>query len=223
MLVLRPMNCNLWDFCSEKLSWKDVYRALWFIANGLTQLHSKGLLHRDLHPGNVLIREDQYWLSDFGLSGPPSLSKNQIYGNMPFMAPEVLREGNYTTASDIYAFGMLMWMIAGSSPPFNNYNDELHLQLDIIEGERPKKLLDIPSEYDKLMKRCWDENPEERPSAQELLNFFTEVITNENEKKYNFLKNFIKKKDNKYIPIPIQSICESRTHSIIYCHGLLSL
>ncbi|PKC70480.1 kinase-like protein [Rhizophagus irregularis] len=220
MLVLRPMVCNLWEFCSERLTWKDVYQAFWFIANGLTQLHSKGLLHRDLHPGNVLIRENQYWLSDFGLSGPPSSSNNQIYGNTPFMAPEVLKEGNYTTASDIYAFGMLMWMIASSSPPFKDYDDEVQLHLAIIEGERPRKILDIPIEYNLLMKRCWNEDPKERPNAQELLTFFTEVITNENEEKYNFLKNYIKEKeDNKY-PIQVQSIWESRTHSIYYSNDI---
>ncbi|GBC00276.1 hypothetical protein RclHR1_00380044 [Rhizophagus clarus] len=214
MLVLRPMVCNLWESRFEKLSWRDVYQAFWFIANGLTQLHSKKLLHRDLHPGNVLIRENQYWLSDFGLSGPPSSSdSNNIYGNMPFMAPEVLKEGNYTTASDIYAFGMLMWMIASSSPPFSDYNDELQLHLDIINGERPGIILDIPSEYDILMRRCWDEDPKKRPSAQELLDFFTDGIINEKEEKYNFLKNYIKK-ENKYPTI--QSIWESRSHSI-YC------
>lgn len=137
------------------------------------------------------------------------------------MAPEVLKEGNYTTASDIYAFGMLMWMIASSSPPFNDYYDELQLHLAIINGERPGKILDIPIEYNILMKRCWDENPKERPNAQELLTFFTEVITNENEEKYNFLKNYIKE-DNKY-PIQVQSNWESRSHSIYCSKGLFEL
>jgi len=193
MLVLRPMICNLWEFCTEKLTWKDIYHAFSFIANGLNQLHSKGLLYRDLHPGNVLIRENQFWLSDFGLSGPPSKSSKDVYGNTRFMAPEVLNEGNYTTASDIYAFGILMWMLASSSLPFDDFNDDLQLHVAIIEGERPRMIVDIPPEYNSLMKRCWDGNSENRPNAQELLNFFTKAIINEKEEEYSFLKNYVNK------------------------------
>src|SRR5437870_3667610 len=95
MLVLSPAESDLLQFCQEsQYTWRDVYKSLFIIAAALTRLHSTNLVHHDLHPGNVLMSPNangDCYLSDFGLSGPPEMSSDSIYGNLPFIATEVLR------------------------------------------------------------------------------------------------------------------------------------
>ncbi|POG76259.1 hypothetical protein GLOIN_2v1558004, partial [Rhizophagus irregularis DAOM 181602=DAOM 197198] len=64
------------------------------------------------------------------------LKKYDIYGVIPFMAPEVLRGKSYTPASDIYSFPIIMWEFTFGIPPFNNRAHDLHLSLSICKGER---------------------------------------------------------------------------------------
>src|ERR1051325_8191131 len=122
MLVLNSAQMDLLHFCQEtQYTWRDVYKSLFIVTASLKVLHSANLVHHDLHPGNILMSPDangDCYLSDFGLSGPPGMSSDSIYGNLPFIATEVLRGHEYTVAADIYSFGMLMWTFASSVPPF---------------------------------------------------------------------------------------------------------
>ncbi|POG57635.1 kinase-like domain-containing protein, partial [Rhizophagus irregularis DAOM 181602=DAOM 197198] len=85
------------------------------------------------------------------------------------MAPEVLRGNSYTLASDIYSFSMIMWEFTSGIPPFNNIQHDLHLSISICKGERPGIIKNTPQCYVDLMKKCWDEDPSKRPSANEVL------------------------------------------------------
>uniref|UniRef100_U9TQJ2 Uncharacterized protein n=1 Tax=Rhizophagus irregularis (strain DAOM 181602 / DAOM 197198 / MUCL 43194) TaxID=747089 RepID=U9TQJ2_RHIID len=69
------------------------------------------LFHGDFHSGNILLNKAINVISDFGLSRPvnKSTNTNEIYGVIPYMAPEVLRGKPYTKAADIYSFGIIMW------------------------------------------------------------------------------------------------------------------
>src|SRR6266542_6545456 len=91
------------------------------------------------------------YLSDFVLSGPPGMSSGDIYGNLPFIATEVLHGHEYTAAADIYSFGMLMWMFASSVPPFYNQNHDTDLTIKILSGLRPPHISGIPGTYEDLM------------------------------------------------------------------------
>src|SRR6266498_2468588 len=87
------------------------------IAQGLTFLHSHNIVHRDLHPGNVLMHDDKALICDFGLakSLESESSSKKCHGIVPyrdpqlFLNPETFRHGK---ASDIYSFGMLLWRIS---------------------------------------------------------------------------------------------------------------
>ncbi len=96
--------------------------------------------------------------------------KNDIYGVLPFVAPEVLRGNPYTLASDIYSYSMIMWEFTSGIPPFNDRAHDFPLALSICKGERPKIIETIPQCYINLMKKCWDENPLKRPNASEVKN-----------------------------------------------------
>ncbi|GBB91633.1 hypothetical protein RclHR1_00190046 [Rhizophagus clarus] len=98
------------------------------------------------------------------------LKKYEIYGVIPFMAPEVLRGNPHTTASDIYSFSIIMWEFTSGVPPFNDRAHELQLSLSICKGERPEIIENTPQCYVDLMEKCWNGDPLKRPSAQEVKN-----------------------------------------------------
>src|SRR5687768_15258053 len=94
--------------------------------------------------------------------------KNDIYGVLPFVAPEVLRGKPYTPASDIYSFSMIMWEFTSGIPPFDDEEHDFLLALSICEGERPEIIENTQRCYMDLMKSCWDEDPLKRPNASEI-------------------------------------------------------
>ena len=86
------------------MNWKDRITALLDISIGLNTLHNNELIHQDFHPGNLLFNNEQALLiTDFGLCNPANQSSqsNNIYGVMPYVAPEVLR-GNLILNQQIY-------------------------------------------------------------------------------------------------------------------------
>src|SRR5437667_11531484 len=99
---------------------------------------------------------------------------NKIYGVIPYLAPEVLSKKPYTQKSDVYSFGMIMWEFTTGKKPFHDRSHNHYLILDILKGERPQITNDTPKFYAELMKKCWDHNPKNRPTAEEVLDCFIE-------------------------------------------------
>ncbi|GBC08781.1 hypothetical protein RclHR1_08380002 [Rhizophagus clarus] len=105
------------------IEWSKKLKILRFIAEGLNYLHSQKIIHQDLHSGNILCEnEDNLVISDFGISksSMESANDNERYGIIPYMAPEILKGKCYTTLSDIYSFGMIMWELMTGSLPFED-------------------------------------------------------------------------------------------------------
>jgi len=155
-----------------KSDWKQKLHMLYTIIAGLDEIHQQNLIHCDFHDGNILVHSNaEVCISDLGLCRPAksSFKKDDIYGVIPFMAPEVLRGKTYTPASDIYSFSMIMWEFTSGISPFNDRAHDFQLSLSICKGERPKIIENTPQCYVDLMKKCWDENPLKRPSASEVL------------------------------------------------------
>src|SRR5205085_10034952 len=90
---------------------------------GLDALHAAGLVHRDVKPANVLFDENgRALLTDFGLAKGPAYTvltrTGQIVGTLDYLAPELIRGGPASPATDVYALGCLAYECATGQPPF---------------------------------------------------------------------------------------------------------
>ncbi|RHZ67389.1 hypothetical protein Glove_301g66 [Diversispora epigaea] len=176
-IVLRYMkNGNLRDFLDQNKSLPWIER-LWLLSSfisGLKVIHSKGFVHSDLHPGNLMITEaysDSKYkfirLGDLGLCKLANeTSSSGKYGVLPYIAPEALDKYQYSQASDIYSVGIIMWIISTGKIPFANRAHDVELVFDIVNGLRPKINNNIPQCYIELMEKCWHKDPAERPNAE---------------------------------------------------------
>ncbi|GBB97012.1 hypothetical protein RclHR1_00290010 [Rhizophagus clarus] len=156
----------------KSFNWKNKIITLYDIIKGLKEIHQKNIIHCDFHTGNILYdpSHNKVYISDMGLCKEVNNTvKTNIYGVMPYVAPELLRGKPSTQAADIYSFGMIMYFIATGRQPFENRAYDHHLALDICNGIRPKiNEPEAPKCYIDLMKRCWDSNPDKRPNAIDL-------------------------------------------------------
>ncbi|PKY55650.1 kinase-like protein [Rhizophagus irregularis] len=181
MLVMMKMDMDLRNYLqqnNERLTWKERIRITFEIINALYWIHFEEAIHRDLHSGNILFSQfnDRWLISDLGFCGPADKSSKCIYGNLPYIAPEVINGKGCTFKSDIYSVAILMWEISSGQPPFINYkHDDYNLAMDIINGMRPKIMSEIPLEYKSLMVQCWDADPSKRLDIESLLNKIGEI------------------------------------------------
>ncbi|RGB43213.1 kinase-like domain-containing protein [Rhizophagus diaphanus] len=159
---------------STRISWMKKLEILYDIALGLAMLHRKNIVHRNFHPGNIFIDANYQGytcISDIGQYYPSDKDSNnkKLYGVLPYVSPEVLLGTDFTTASDIYSFGMIMWGISTARRPFADRPHDQSLASDICNSLRPKAVKGTPPSFVKLMKKCWDPNPSNRPNATELV------------------------------------------------------
>jgi serine/threonine protein kinase len=180
MLVMGRMDINLREYLQLnhiQLTWRKRLNIAIYIIDALYWIHSENSIHRDLHSGNILYTQfENCWLiSDLGFCGPADRSSESIYGNLPYIAPEVIDGKKATFASDIYSIAMLMWEISSGQPPFINFEHDCDLALKIINGMRPKITPGTPLEYKKLMKECWDADPLKRPGIRTLRDKIIEI------------------------------------------------
>jgi serine/threonine protein kinase len=154
----------------KNILWKNKIGWLFDITDSLNNMHKLGYLHRDLHSGNILHKDELSYISDFGLSGPANEQKSneKIYGILPYIAPEVLNKEPYTSSSDIYSFGVIMTEFSSGKPPFYNRKHNLSLALAICNGLRPEFGKGTPEIYRQLAYKCMNNDPKQRPKADEL-------------------------------------------------------
>ncbi|CAG8755112.1 982_t:CDS:2, partial [Cetraspora pellucida] len=89
------------------------------------EIHKKGIIHRDFHPGNLLYYRRTIYVSDLGFTRPVTDTGKSRVGIMPYMPPEVLNRNCYSQASDVYSFGMIMWILTLGMYPFHNEKHDI--------------------------------------------------------------------------------------------------
>jgi serine/threonine protein kinase len=163
------------------ISWKIKLKKLLDMIEGLKYLHNSNIIHQDYHSGNIFNIETKgkYKTSaitgDFGISKSEigSSDDNEVYGIIPYVAPEVFQGHKYTKASDIYSFGMIMWELMTGRRPFWDISHDTYLIIEICDGLRPPIVTNAPEGYIELMQNCWHSDPNKRPNAREICVKFT--------------------------------------------------
>ncbi|KAG0232373.1 hypothetical protein BGW42_008242 [Actinomortierella wolfii] len=170
----------------EVTDWPTKNRIAHEIARGLEYIHSCGILHRDLKAANVLLTQFmEVRLCDFGLAKvkttSSSKSRNSFQGTVRWAAPETLQmRHSYSTKSDVYALGMVMWAMAANRPvPFDDQHHNAVIAEHIKKGHREVIPESTPPKYCLLIKRCWDQAPERRPNARDVVLMENEWIPDE--------------------------------------------
>jgi serine/threonine-protein kinase TNNI3K len=133
---------------------------------------SPAIIHRDLKSHNILKADNgSFKLCDFGLVR----NRNAAAGTPAYMAPELLNNGNFTKSVDCYAMGMVLWEIFVREIPFGRM-DVAEIRQKVLSGRRPA----IPSyslhhRIAALITKCWSQNPEDRPTASEIVDELLEL------------------------------------------------
>ncbi|POG83004.1 kinase-like domain-containing protein [Rhizophagus irregularis DAOM 181602=DAOM 197198] len=164
----------------NSIKWYKKLDILRTVVEGLDFIHQKGLIHRDFHCGNILKEDNYALITDLGLCRPANVKPSQneckeLYGVLPYVAPEVLRGKEFTQESDIYGFGIIAYEVCTGLPPYHDIAHDKFLTISICQGLRPKSNYKIPQLILNIIKQCWDADPLKRPKAIELYNLFNNL------------------------------------------------
>ncbi len=151
------------------------------IAEGLSEAHNSGVLHRDIKPGNIMLdTKGRVKILDFGLARFAGKERNpgeapetfmtrtatewSTGGTVPYMSPEQLRGEETDTRSDIFSFGVMLYECLSGRRPFRGETsiDVLHTILRQAPAPLRATVPDISPELEQLVERCLAKSPDER-------------------------------------------------------------
>jgi serine/threonine protein kinase len=176
----------------RKLSFEEIYSFFKDITSGLAHLHNSNFIHRDLKPSNCLLHKDgnefRCLISDFGEVQAENVVRKSTgsTGTISYCAPEVLRKdemgryGNFTTKSDIFSLGMILYFMCFGRLPYASANSiqEEYEDIDLLRAEisswsgyldERRERPELPNQLYQFLKRLLALNPADRPSANEIL------------------------------------------------------
>ncbi|KAJ4292877.1 putative serine/threonine-protein kinase iks1 [Collariella sp. IMI 366227] len=176
----------------KRLPPEEIYSLFKDVTSGLAYLHAANYIHRDLKPSNCLLHRDgsqlKCLISDFGEVQPENAVRKSTgsTGTISYCAPEVLKKdasgtyGNFTTKSDIFSLGMILYFMCFGRLPYLNANsvneelediDQLRAEISHWKGfqEERKERPDLPAKLYQLLKKLLAVNAADRPTAKEVL------------------------------------------------------
>ena len=161
------------------------------IADALDKAHRKGITHRDLKPGNIMLTKSGTKLLDFGLAklkqeitpanmplsevptaSDPLTAEGSIVGTLQYMAPEQLEGKEVDARTDIFAFGVVVYEMATGKRAFEG-KSQASLMAAILERDPPPMSLlqpMTPPALNRVIKKCLAKDPDDRWHAAKDLN-----------------------------------------------------
>uniref|UniRef100_A0A8C6YDG2 Tyrosine-protein kinase n=1 Tax=Naja naja TaxID=35670 RepID=A0A8C6YDG2_NAJNA len=158
-----------------RLTAKELLKMMENAAAGMEYLASKHCIHRDLAARNCLVTESNTLkISDFGMSreqvdGIYSSTSGMKQIPVKWTAPEALSYGRYSSESDVWSFGVLLWeaFSLGATPYANMSNQQTRETVE--KGTRLSAPDQCPEDVYQLMLKCWEYEPQKRPSFSTIL------------------------------------------------------
>jgi serine/threonine protein kinase, bacterial len=141
------------------------------IADGLEAVHTAGVIHRDLKPANVLLERDDHGdrqprLTDFGIArliGHHLTRTSKVLGTPLYLAPEVIRGEQPTSAVDIYALGVILYELCTGQAPFDGDSEFAVMHAHVQQP--PPRPEQMPDSLWALLSSLLDKDPTRRPAA----------------------------------------------------------
>ncbi|KAL8158252.1 serine/threonine-protein kinase 52-like [Apium graveolens] len=165
----------------KKLPFKVVVQLALDLARGLSYLHSKKIVHRDVKAENMLLDyRRNLKIADFGVARVEAQNPKDMTGEtgtLGYMAPEVLDGKPYNRKCDVYSFGVCLWEIYCCDLPYVNLSFAEVSSAVVRQNLRPDIPRCCPSSFASIMKKCWDVNPQKRPEMEEVVRLLEAIDT----------------------------------------------
>ncbi|KAK6122688.1 hypothetical protein DH2020_043572 [Rehmannia glutinosa] len=165
----------------KKLAFKIVIQLALDLSRGLSYLHSKKIVHRDVKAENMLLDSNRTLkIADFGVARVEAQNPRDMTGEtgtLGYMAPEVLDGKPYNRKCDVYSFGICLWEIYCCDLPYTDLSFADVSSAVVRQNLRPGIPRCCPSSLANIMKKCWDTNPEKRPDMAEVVRLLEAIDT----------------------------------------------
>ncbi|KAJ3695313.1 hypothetical protein LUZ60_000690 [Juncus effusus] len=165
----------------KKLPFKLVHQLALDLARGLSYLHSKKIVHRDVKTENMLLDKSRnVKIADFGVARVEASNPSDMTGEtgtLGYMAPEVLNGNPYNRKCDVYSFGICLWEIYCCDMPYPDLSFSEVTSAVVRQNLRPEIPRCCPTSLSNVMKRCWDANPDRRPEMAEVVKMLEAIDT----------------------------------------------
>ncbi|XP_078431031.1 serine/threonine-protein kinase 52-like [Wolffia australiana] len=165
----------------KKLPFKVVMQIAIDLARGLSYLHSKKIVHRDVKTENMLMDKARVVkIADFGVARLEAQNPSDMTGEtgtLGYMAPEVLNGNPYNRKCDVYSFGICLWEIYCCDMPYPDLSFAEVSSAVVRQNLRPEIPRCCPSALASVMKKCWDANPDRRLEMDEVVRILEAIDT----------------------------------------------
>ncbi len=157
----------------------DIIRQM---AQGLSYIHSQGIIHRDICPKNILVSENRdIKIIDFGLAVSTSGRYKGLgmrSGTPSYMAPEQIRALESDERTDIYSFGITTYELLAGQPPFRGEDDFARMQQHLTFEAVPlsRRIPDIPHALEEIVSRAMQKEPDDRYKSMHVLTYDLEKL-----------------------------------------------